>query len=146
MFRRTLLLPFAAISAVGLAGVPAIAQTDGAKPDADAHAVAEQEAKIPFANTTGIRDWRAEGDSTIYFQDRRRQWYKATLFSPAPDLPFATAVGIDTGPMGTLDRFSKIRIRGESYALQSFVKVDGPPPKKADKKEMKGADPADSAH
>jgi hypothetical protein len=136
MFRRKF-VPFAAIFVVGLAGAPAIAQTDGAKTESVASVPAEQEAKIPFANTTGVRDWRADGDSTIYFQDNRRQWYKATLFSPAPDLSFATAVGIDTGPMGTLDRFSKIRIRGESYALQSFVKVAGPPPKKTDKKEKK---------
>ncbi len=57
-------------------------------------------------NHGGIRDWRSEGDSTLYLQDRHRQWYKAELMGPAFELPYAWAIGFDVGPIDRLDHFS----------------------------------------
>lgn len=116
MTRKLWIIPFIAL---GLAASPAVAQGGEM----------QEQASIPFANSGGIRDWRSDGRDTLYLQDRHRQWYKAELMGPATDLPFAWAIGFDTGPMNRLDRFSTVVIRGQRYPIQSLVKVDGPPPK-----------------
>tara|TARA_A100001391_G_scaffold153410_1_gene111221 strand:+ start:5514 stop:5885 length:372 start_codon:yes stop_codon:yes gene_type:complete len=116
------LLLTAPLLALGLLATPALANT-GAQP-----AVAEQpEARINFVNHGGIRNWHAEDRDTLYIQDRRRNWYKAELMIPSPELPFALAIGFDTGPIGSLDRFSQVVVDGRSFPLASLVKVDGPP-------------------
>jgi hypothetical protein len=121
----SLALPLAAMALVA----PAVhAET------APAQAVAEQEeARIAFANSGGIRDWRTYERDAIYIQGRDRKWYKATLMSPAFDLPYAQAIGFDTGPTDTFDKFSSVIVRGQRYAVTSLIKIDGPPkkPKKA---------------
>jgi len=87
-------------------------------------------ASIPFANNGGIQDWRSEGTSVIYIEASNGRWYKATLLSPSPDLPFAQAIGFDTGPTGTLDKFSTIVIQGQRYPIATLERMAGPPPKK----------------
>lgn len=112
----------APLLALMLAAPPAIAAQPGK----------QSEASIPFANHFGVRDWVSQGDQTIYFQAYSgRQWYKATLWRPSPDLPFATAIGFDTGPIDRLDKWSTVVIEGQRYPLLSFVAVDGPPAKPA---------------
>ncbi|MBO9582026.1 MAG: hypothetical protein J7498_14135 [Sphingobium sp.] len=55
--------------------------------------------------------WAAgEDDRTVHFRDRHRQWYKATLFMQAFDLPHTTAIHIDGGPTNTLDKWSAIYV------------------------------------
>ena len=108
----------APLLALGLAVAPALAQ-----PPAP-----QSEASIPFAQHGGIWDWREDGDQTLYIQDRSHHWYKATLMTPVIDLPFAQTIGFDTGPMDRLDKFSSIAVHGQKYALQSLVRIDGPPP------------------
>jgi len=93
------------------------------------------EASIPFANHGGVWDWRSDGDRTVYFEGSHRNWYKATLFAPAIDLPFVDYIGIDSSPNGTLDKWSAIYIHGQRYPFSSFVKVDGPPAKHAKAKK-----------
>jgi len=110
----------APLAALCLAPMPVLA----------AHAPAATSASIPFADHHGVRDWVAQGDDTIYFQDNARRWYKAVLFAPSTELPFATAIGIDSGPIGTLDRWGAVIVRGQRYPFQSFERVDGPPPRK----------------
>jgi hypothetical protein len=125
----SLALPLAAMALVAPA---AHAET------APAQAAAQQEeARIPFANSGGIRDWRTYERDAIYIQGRDRKWYKATLMSPAFDLPFTQAIGFDTGPTDTFDKFSTVIVRGQRYAVTSLVKVDGPPkkPKKVERDE-----------
>jgi len=116
MKRLIALAPFLALC---LAAPPAFAAQSAAKPPAAA--------AIAFANHHGVRNWVAQGNQTIYFQDSSRRWYRATLFAPSSDLPFAQAIGFDTGPIGTLDKWSTVIIRGQRYPLQSFERVDGPP-------------------
>ena len=96
------------------------------------------EASIPFANHGGVRNWRADGDQTVYFEDSQRRWYKAELMSRANGLPFANAIGIDPGATDRLDRFGAIVVEGQRYPFKSFVRVDGPPEKKAKDKGAPG--------
>ena len=63
----------------------------------------------------------------IYFKDNFRHWYRAELFGPAFDLPYAQHIGIDASPSGTLDKFGAIYVRGQRYGFRSFERVDGPP-------------------
>jgi hypothetical protein len=118
MTRKLLIAP---LLALGLTAAPAPAHS----PTSVARAQAE--VSIPFANHGGIRDWRSDGDRTIYLQDSGRHWYKATLMTRAIDLPFTEAIGFDTGPIDRFDHFSSIVVRGQRYAVQSLVPVAGPP-------------------
>jgi hypothetical protein len=106
-----------------LAAAPATAETP----------VAPQEASIPFVNMGSVQDWRADGSSALYIQDLGRKWYHATLMGHCNDLPFATAIGIETKGIDTLDRFGTIIAGHQRCPIQSFV-TSGPPPKKAKKK------------
>jgi hypothetical protein len=85
------------------------------------------EASIPFANNRGIWDWRATDDHTLYVQDIHRAWYKATLFAPCINLPFAQTVGFRTGPLDTFDRYSTVLVEGQRCTLTSVVRADPPP-------------------
>jgi hypothetical protein len=115
----SLVLPLAALA---LAAPSAYAET------APASAEAQQDARIPFANNGGIRDWRSHDKDVLYVQDRQQTWYKATLMAPAFDLDSAQAIGFDTGPTDTFDRFSTVVVRGQRYAVQSLVRIEGKPP------------------
>lgn len=88
-----------------------------------------KEARIAFANHGGIRDWQAIDRDTLLIRGNGNRWYKAELFAPAFDLPFALALGFDTSPSGTLDRFSSVIVRGQRYPLRSLVQLDGKPNK-----------------
>ncbi|HTN13879.1 MAG TPA: DUF6491 family protein [Sphingomonadaceae bacterium] len=130
---------FPALAAMAVVSAPAMAEEQqGAAQSSETTA----EAYIPFANHGGVRDWRAEGRDVIYFQDSRRRWYKAELFSPATDLPYTLFIGLDTGAGGRLDRWSNVYISGQRYALKSFVMIDGQPPKKAKKGKKPEAEQA----
>ncbi|PTR06484.1 MULTISPECIES: DUF6491 family protein [unclassified Novosphingobium] len=116
------MIRIATLAALALAATPALAQApvNPGKP---------VEASIPFVNHGGIRDWRAQGDSTLYVQDQSGQWYRASLMGPAFDLPFAQAIGFDARGTDTFDRFASVVVHGQSYPVQSLVKVAGPPMK-----------------
>ncbi len=116
--KQTLLL--APLASFALASAPALA---GSAPP-------PREASIAFADHGGVDDWRADGDSAIYLKDQHRRWYRAELFGPCFDLPYAEHIRIDARPNGTLDRFGAIYVRGQRCAFRSFVQVDGPPAKR----------------
>lgn len=122
------------LAALALATHPASAAQEAKAPP---------RAEIPFANSGGVWDWASgEDDRTIYFQDRHRQWFKATLFMQAFDLPYTTTIRIDSGATNTLDKWGAIYVNNLRYPFQSFEKVDGPPGrvKKAKKDEGAKAD------
>ena len=121
-----ILLPLLAAT---LAAPAAAAQADTAR-DHDASRPAE--ARIPFAGLR-LRNFRAEGRDVVYVQDQRRNWYRAKLFGPCSDLPFAHAIGIDTRGSSSFDRFSAIIVRGERCQLKSLTH-SGEPPKRKGKK------------
>lgn len=89
---------------------------------------------IPFADHGGIRNWEADRDVGIWVQDIHRKWYYATFLGPCQELRFAEGVAFITGPTGTLDRFSALRVRGERCVFSSFDESKGPPPGKKSKK------------
>jgi hypothetical protein len=122
MNRKLLIAP---LLALGLAALPAAALSSTAP--------AAKEASIDLANSGGIRDWREVGDQTIYVQDRQHRWYRATLMRPSYDLRGALAIGFDTGPGDTFDKFSSVVIRGQRYAVESLVRIEGSPPSEARK-------------
>lgn len=109
-----------------LAATPALADKAPEPP--------RSEASIPFANHGGIDNWRAEDSRTIYFEDQHDRWYRAVLMAQAFDLPFVEQIGIDAGPVGTLDKFGAVIVKGQRHAFASFERVDGPPSKAAKSK------------
>lgn len=123
------LLPLAALASL----VAPVAVWAEPAPASDA-AVKSDNASIPFANRGGVRDWRAQGTDSVYFQDNHGQWYLAKLMGSASDLSFTDFIGIDANPDGSLDKFSAIYVRGQKYPFESVVKVDGPPAKRAKSK------------
>ncbi len=113
----------APLLALGLAASPALAGAGQPKTQAS------EEARIPFVNNGGIRDWRAEGSDAVYVQDNARRWYKATLMHRAIGLPFAQAIGFETRGVDSFDRFSAIVVDGQRIPVQSLVRVEDPPSK-----------------
>lgn len=91
---------------------------------------AETQASIPFANHQGIYDWRVVDSRTVLIQGLDRQWYRASLMTSCFDLPFAQTIGFETNPDGSFDKFSAIKLRGQSCPLVSLVKT-APPAKKS---------------
>jgi hypothetical protein len=112
---------FALFNAAMIAGVllaPASAEGK-AKNSADA--------RIPFVNHGGIRDWMAPDDHTLYIQGTGNRWFKAETMGTCQGLRFADRVGFDTGAVDTFDRFSSIVVRGQKCQISSLVQVPGPP-------------------
>ena len=114
--------PWLAALALGLVAAPASAAPE--------QAPAPTEARIPFANNGGIRDWRAIDGDTLYVQDRARRWYRAELMHRAHGLPFAWAIGFETRGVDSFDRFSSVVIDGQRVPVRSLVRIDGAPPKR----------------
>ena len=125
-------LSAAFILVASLASAGAGAQEPGApvsKPPAPNGPVVDpvtSEARIPFANNGGIYNWRAVNDRTLLIQARNRQWYKATLFAPCIDLPFATRVGFVSNRDGSFDKFSSIKLSHQSCSVSSLVPTAAP--------------------
>lgn len=88
------------------------------------------EAKIVFPNYGAIRNFEADGNDGIWFEDRQRRWYYAELFGPCHDLDFANAIGFDTGGTPQFDKFSSIIVRGQKCQLMSLLTAEKPLPRK----------------
>lgn len=114
-------LALAPLAALALSALPAYAAP---KPLASGG-----EASIPFVSHGGVDDWRADGDRVIYFRDIHRQWYRATLMTRAVDLPFTEHIGIEARGTDRLDKFASVIVHGQSYPIESLIKVEGPPVK-----------------
>jgi hypothetical protein len=87
------------------------------------------EASIPFASTTGIRSFEAEGDRVLWIEGRRGEWYRAKLFGPCIGLDHSLKVGFVTRGGGSLDRFGQVVVDGSKCQISSLV-TSAPPPKK----------------
>jgi len=124
-------------------GGAAAATAPAASPEpnaATASAAAPKEASIPFANHGGIYNWGVVDNRTLLIQGRNRKWYKATLFAPCIDLPFAQTIGFKTNASGSFDKFSSIVVRRQRCSLTSLVEI--PPPVKKPNKSHKMPDDA----
>jgi hypothetical protein len=127
----------AALLALPAAGTPALAQDRATAAPADAAETAP-EARIPFLDHGGIRDWQMGDSDTLYVQDRNRTWYEATLMRPVSGLKPSLVIGFDTGAPDTFDRFSTVVIDGERYPIASLVRLAGEPPADAEPEEAEG--------
>ncbi len=105
-----------------------------------ASTAAPKEASIPFANHGGIYNWGVVDNRTLLIQGRNRKWYKATLFAPCSNLPFAQTIGFKTNAGGSFDKFSSIVVRRQRCSLTSLVEI--PPPVKQPNKAHKMPDDA----
>lgn len=111
-----------ALAAVGLVagltsgfGAPAMAQ-------------GVREARIPFVQYGGIRDWRADRNDVLFVQDGHRRWYQVDLMGPCNGLEYANGVRfLPSDGAGTFDRFSWISADGERCKVESVQAVRGVP-------------------
>ncbi len=98
-----------------------------------------EEASIPFADTTGVRNFRADGDSALYIEDQSGRWYRAETLGTCTGLNFANAIGVVTKGTGTLDKFGQILVDGRTCQLKSLVRAEDPA-KAKDKDAAKDGD------
>lgn len=88
------------------------------------------EAKIPFANHGGIRNFEANGDRGIWIEDRKRRWYYARIIGPCHNLGHANGLAFDTRGAASLDKFGGV-IAGRDYCqFDSLVTAEKPLPRK----------------
>lgn len=100
------------------------------------------EAQIAFADHGGIYNWQVVDDRTVLIQSQNRKWYKATLFSPCFNLPFAERLGFESNSDGSFDKFSSIQVRSQKCPLISLVETTAPAKKVKAKKTGTAAVPA----
>lgn len=108
----------AGVIAALLCAVPALAAAPQAK--------IGEEARIPFADTTGIRNFHAENDHALYIEGQTGRWYYAETIGPCMGLNFATQIGFITKGTGTLDKFGQILVDGRTCQLKSLVNAEDP--------------------
>lgn len=89
-------------------------------------ATPSNETSISFVRHGGIRDWRADGNKTLYIEGRSNQWYRAELMSPCHGLNFATGIRFISEPNDSFDRFSKILVDGHVCHVTSLTKSEKP--------------------
>lgn len=99
---------------------------------ASAASQTEPRASIPFANHGAISNWEADREKGLWVQANNRQWYYATFMGPCQGLDFAYTLAFDTGPIGSLDRWSSVIVpRWGKCTFKSFEPSDGPPKRQA---------------
>jgi hypothetical protein len=128
----------------GLASLAALTlvQAGETPKDSGPTGLGTEEAKIPFVNMRdAIITWEADGQTGLWIQDRRKQWYYATMFAPCDGLQFAVTLGFKTRTLNQLDRDSEIVVPDNPIrcALKSLRKSD-PPPKGKGKRHTETTD------
>ena len=87
-----------------------------------------REARIPFVQYGGIRDWRTASNDELFVQSRDRRWYHVELMGPCNGLEFANGVRfLPSDSAGTFDRFSWIQADGERCKVQAVTQIRGEP-------------------
>ena len=121
MVRHFLRLGVAAVLVLGAA----ITATAESKTPATQTAQ-QQEARIPFAALGGIMNWVADGETGLYIEGLRHQWYHATLMGHCLDLPYQERIGFVMEPDLSFNKFSAIVVRGHVCQVKTMVKSDRP--------------------
>ena len=85
-----------------------------------------EEARIPFANHGGIRNFRVVDRETLLIEGRGDRWYRAELFAPCFGLRHSLALGFDTDFSSSFDRFGKIVTRDQTCQVRSLVRIPDP--------------------
>jgi Family of unknown function (DUF6491) len=101
-----------------------------------------------IGGNSAIRSYEPDGNDGLWIQDQKRRWYYAKMLGPCNELNFAQAIGFDNRGSAYLDKFTRIYVRGDQCALESFVTAEAPPSKKERKrlaKERRAAEKATKA-
>jgi hypothetical protein len=101
--------------------------------------------KSGIGGNSAIRSYEPDGDDGLWIQDQRRRWYYAKMLGPCSELNFAQAIGFDNRGSAYLDKFTRIYVRGDQCALESFVTAEAPPSKKERKRLAKERRAAEKA-
>ena len=86
----------------------------------------QQEASIPFAALGNIQNWVADGETGLYIEGLRHQWYHATLMGHCLDLPYQERIGFVMEPDLSFNKFSAIVVRGHVCQVKTMVKSERP--------------------
>ena len=107
-------------------GVLAAVSLVGAAQAAPVRAPAEPQASIPFVNHGAIRNWQAPDSQTLYLQDNHNRWYRAEMFGPCMNLPYAVGIRFETRGTDRLDRFSTVRVGRDRCQIASLTPSEAP--------------------
>jgi hypothetical protein len=91
-----------------------------------ASAQQDRPAALHFADLGNIRSWQPDGSGALYVESNRRNWYRATFFTPCTNLPFAFAVAFVSEPNGELNKYSSILVEGERCWFKTFSEATEP--------------------
>ena len=89
------------------------------------------EVSIPFANSGGIHDWRADGAQGMWIEEAGGRWFYAGFSSQCPTLRSAMGVKFVPEPSGTLSRWSSIRLQHDQRCFFRTLQPSNAPPDKA---------------
>lgn len=106
---------------LGLAAAPAIA--------ADRNG----ETVIPFMSSLNAVEWKAASDDSLYLRGPRGEWYFIRTMNRCSRLRSSPGIGFQTSAGGQLDRHGAILVQGVRCPVESIVRSEGPPAKKARK-------------
>jgi Family of unknown function (DUF6491) len=96
------------------------------------------ETSISFVNMKqSILGWQADGQSAIWIQDSRKNWYYAKLMAPCPGLEFTARLGFEPKTMNSLDKFGTIVMPDSKRCQISSLTASEEPPKEAKAKAGK---------
>jgi len=88
--------------------------------------VIEADARLPFSGRV-MRGYQVARDDSLIVRVGSDRYYRATVWEPcARDLRWDEAIGFDTGPGDTLDRFSMVVVRGNRCPIESFDQIAEP--------------------
>ena len=88
------------------------------------------EASIPFANHSGVRDWRADGSKGMWILAANSRWYYASFSSQCTTLPVASGISFVPDRSGILSRWSSIRLDHDDRCFFRSLQPSDAPPKK----------------
>jgi hypothetical protein len=98
--------------------------------DAKPVGLGDKEASIPFLSMRdSILTWEADGQTGLWIQDARKNWYYATFFAPCNGVEFAPQLAFKAKTLNQLDRYSSVTVPNNGDCALSSLRSSGPPPK-----------------
>jgi hypothetical protein len=96
------------------------------------------ETSIPFVNMNqSILGWQADGQTAIWIQDARKNWYYAKLLAPCPGLEFTARLGFEPKTMNSLDKFGAVVMPDSKRCQIGSLTASEEPPKETKAKAGK---------
>lgn len=91
--------------------------------------VIEGDARLAFADHR-ISGFSVARDNSLILRAGAGRWYRATLWQPCGrELRWAyDRIALDTGPSGTLDRFSTVIVNRMRCPIESIDRIERPEP------------------